>query len=309
MPQAQRNAILFSWDGVQREHLMQCLSRNELPNLAALIKEGNLVNIDVAGHQTATKPGHVQMLTGYDPDVTGTKSNAEFKIIPNGLSIFERLENAFGSDKIATIMITGCSHHIGDCPPSKPEEIEKAKAELATLDLDSVERENRTFVIQNTQGEPWYHVTRSIDFWDGEVRRYSDINGPIMLKALDKYGKGRFFAFFHFRDPDHEGHTYGENSEQYTHAIIDCDKWLGKAAAKLKELGVYGKTMVFVTSDHGFDEGTKGHSNASRVTLAANLKIVKSGDQRDITPTILAEMGVDISNSRPKYKGVVLTAQ
>jgi hypothetical protein len=289
---------------------MECLSRNELPNLAALIKEGNIVSIDITGHQTATKPGHVQMLTGYDPDVTGTKSNAEFKIIPKGFSIFERLESGFGSDKIATIMITGCSHHIGDCPPSKPEEIEKAKAELAKGDLSPDERENRVFIIQNTDGEPFYHVTRSIDFWDGEQRRDSKINGPIMLDALGKYGKGRFFAFFHFRDPDHEGHTFGENSEQYTHAIIDCDKWLGEVVKKLKDLGVYDKTMVFVTSDHGFDEGTKGHSNAPHVTLAANLRtLTKNGNQRDIVPTILTEMGVDISNSRPKYKGVGLTAQ
>ena len=310
VPENLRNAILFSWDGVQREHLIECLSRGELHNLAALIKEGNVANIEVTGHQTATKPGHVQMLTGYDPDVTGTKTNAEFKIIPKGLSVFERLEDAFGSDKIATIMITGCSHHIGDCPPSKPEEIEKAKAELAKGDLSPDDREKRVFIIQNTNGEPFYNVTRSIDFWDGEQRRYSDINGPIMLQAVDKYGKGRFFAFFHFRDPDHEGHTFGENSEQYTHAIIDCDKWLGEIVRKLKDLGVYDKTMVFVTSDHGFDEGKRSHSNAPQVVLAANLKTLrKSGDQRDITPTILAEMGVNVSKLQPKYKGVVLTAQ
>ena len=34
----------------------------------------------------------------------------------------------------------------------------------------------------------------------------------------------------------------------------------------------------------------------------------KSGDQRDIVPTILTEMGVDISKLRPKYTGTVLTA-
>ena len=275
VPQAQRNAILFSWDGVQREHLMQCLSRNELPNLAALIKEGNLVNIDVAGHQTATKPGHVQMLTGYDPDVTGTFTNTRFKAIPEGLSIFERLEKTFGDDNITTIMLTGALHHIGACP-----------------------------------GEPFQHVSKNVDVWDGESRRESAVNGPIMLDALGKYGKGRFFMFCHFLDPDHAGHAHGENSKEYNDGIIACDRWLGKAVNKLKELGVYDKAMVFVTSDHGFDEGTKGHSNASRVTLATNLKaLTKNGDQRDITPTILTEMGVDISKSEPKYKGVVLTAQ
>ena len=31
---------MFSWDGAQRDHVNECLSRNELPNLAALIAEG-----------------------------------------------------------------------------------------------------------------------------------------------------------------------------------------------------------------------------------------------------------------------------
>jgi len=36
-----------------------------------------------------------------------------------------------------------------------------------------------------------------------------------MMGYLDKYAKGRFFAFYHFSDPDHMGHNHGENSQQY----------------------------------------------------------------------------------------------
>lgn len=225
-PPNQRNAILFSWDGVQRDHLNECLSRNELPNLAALIAEGSMVKIDISGHNTDTKAGHTQMLTGYDPDVTGVMSNAKFKAIPPGLSIFERLEQQFGDDNIATIMVTGKTHHIGSCPPSTPEEIEKAKAQLEKMKAGNNKRANKTgiadpdaaaqaqqkrkaqtqklnAIIQNTEGEPFLHVSKNIDVWDGEKSRTCEVTGPLMIGYLDKYGKGKFFAFFHFCDPDH----------------------------------------------------------------------------------------------------------
>jgi len=330
-PPTQRNAILFSWDGVQLAHLNECLSRNELPNLAALIAEGNFVKIDVTNHKTDTKAGHTQMLTGYDPDITGVMSNSNFKAIPEGLSIFERLESAFGDDNITTIMVTGKTHHLGNCPPSKPEDIESAKKKLKKLgppkavvpDPDAAQldpsatkkakqertlREKLKATIQNTDGEPFFHTSKNIDVWDGEKSRTHDVNGPLMLSYLDKYGKGRFFAFFHFSDPDHAGHNHGENSREYNDAIIACDKWLGEIVKKLKQLGVYDRTMIFVTADHGFDEGKTTHLNAPNIYLAANLKTLrKNGNQRDITPTILTEMGVDISKIEPKYKGVVLT--
>ena len=44
-----RNIILFGWDGAQRDHVKECLSRNELPNLQKLIDEGTFVEIDIEG--------------------------------------------------------------------------------------------------------------------------------------------------------------------------------------------------------------------------------------------------------------------
>lgn len=344
-PPAQRNAILFSWDGVQREHLNECLSRNELPNLAALIKEGKLVNIDISGHNTDTKAGHTQMLTGYDPEVTGVYSNGKFRAIPAGLTIFEILEKQFGDENITTLAVTGKTHHVGACPPSTPEQIADAKAKLEQLkagqakpgakknkaggtgaqatggktgvtDIDAAaqaqqkrkaQTQKLNAIIQNNAGEPFLNASKAMDVWDGEKSRTHEVNGPLMMSYLDKYGKGRFFAFFHFSDPDHTGHNHGENSKEHNDAIIACDKWLGETVKKLKELGMYDKTMIFVTADHGFDEGKTSHSNAPKVYLGSNVKLTRGGHQRDIAPTILSEMGVDISKLQPKMTGSVLT--
>lgn len=340
-PPAQRSAILFSWDGAQREHVKECLAKGELPNLAALIKEGGIVDIDVTGHATDTKAGHTQMLTGLDADVTGVMSNGKFKAIPAGYSIFEKLETQYGDDNITTIMLTGKTHHIGNCPPSTPEQIARAKEELAKLRRPGAAKNNSTAaapqtgdakigiadpdaaaqankkrtaarqrlnaIIQNTDGEPFLNVSKAIDVWDGEKSRTYQVNGPLMLGYLDKYGKGRLCAFFHFSDPDHMGHNHGENSTEYNQALIDCDKMLGQCVAKLKELGVYDKTMIFVTADHGFDEGKTSHSNAPTVFLAANMPLTRAGNQRDVPTTILAEMGFDVTKAEPKLTGVVLT--
>ena len=138
----ERNAILISWDGALREHVRAALARGKLPNLEKLARQGALVDIDVTGHQTDTKAGHAQLLTGYDPSLTGVYSNGKFNPIPRGYSIFERLTQAFGKQGITTIMLTGKDHNLGSRPPGLL-----------------------------SHGEPYYLVRPGITVWDGDQMR------------------------------------------------------------------------------------------------------------------------------------------
>ena len=113
-----QNIILFGWDGAQRDHVKECLSRKELPNLQKLIDEGVLVEIDIEG-TTDTKAGWSQILTGYYPEVTGVYSNGRYQPIPKGLSIGERLEKHFGADNIVTLAVIGKKGHVDADPPKK----------------------------------------------------------------------------------------------------------------------------------------------------------------------------------------------
>jgi len=113
-----QNIILFGWDGAQRDHVKECLSRKELPNLQKLIDEGTFVEIDIEG-KTDTKAGWSQILSGYYPEVTGVYSNDQYQPIPKDLSIFERLEEHFGPDKFVSAVITGQSDNFGTAPPKK----------------------------------------------------------------------------------------------------------------------------------------------------------------------------------------------
>ena len=98
------NIILFGWDGAQREHVQQCLERDELPTLKMLSEEGALVDVDVVTGATDTKAGWSQILTGYHPQVTGVYSNGRYRDIPAGLSIFERLKEHFGPDDVVVVL-------------------------------------------------------------------------------------------------------------------------------------------------------------------------------------------------------------
>jgi hypothetical protein len=52
------NIVLIGWDGAQRSHVKECLSRGELPNLTRLAAEGAMVDIDVirASSSSSTSP-------------------------------------------------------------------------------------------------------------------------------------------------------------------------------------------------------------------------------------------------------------
>jgi len=90
-----KDVILVGWDGAQRGHVNECLLRGELPNLLRLATEGGKVDIDVK-EVTDTTAGWAQILTGYSAKTTGVYSNAKYRPIPKGYSIFERLKGYYG---------------------------------------------------------------------------------------------------------------------------------------------------------------------------------------------------------------------
>jgi len=273
-----RSAILISWDGAGGEHVRAAVAAGRMPNLARLAGQGALVDLEVTGHGTDTKPGHAQMLTGYDPNLTSVYSNGRFKAIPRGFSIFERLHQAFGKNGLVTIMLTGKGPNLGSLIP------------------------------ENGNAEPYSQARASITVWDGDQIRPARLIGDRALRYLDRYaGQGRFFLFIHFPDVDVAGHTHGESSSEYDQALAECDAWLGRIMEAVETWGAADRTLIYVTADHGFDQGTKRHASASHIFLGTNdPKVSGPGEQRDITPTILSAMGVDLTKILPRLPGKVL---
>jgi predicted AlkP superfamily pyrophosphatase or phosphodiesterase len=275
IPASQRNAILISWDGALREHVTAELAKGKLPNLARLVEHGSLVDIDVVGHGTDTKAGHAQMLTGYDPPVTGVYSNGNYRPIPRGYTIFERLRQAFGPAGITTIMLTGKDHNLGS-----------AGAGLLR------------------GADPYYFSRQEITVWDGDKNRPASVVGKKAVEYVDQYAAGgRFFLFVHLPDVDAAGHMYGEGSAAYGRALMECDRWLGAILDEVAQKGIDDRTVVYVTADHGFEVGAKQHGNAPHIFLATNDIGLRGGQQRDVAPTVLSGLGVDPSKVTPALPG------
>ena len=311
-----RNVVLVGWDGAQRNHVREALERGELPALRQLSTEGALVAIDI--HRTTdTKAGWTQILTGYYPQKTGVFSNSRYQPIPEGYSVFERLETFFGPDKIDTVAVIGKKAHVDAEPPTKVPFDMWQKKRTRELKADKVmpnqaDIENGKIVEENGQkfvllgGKPWANATNHMDLFVNGLEQTARV-GQRAIKELEARKDRRFFFFVHFAEPDHAGHKNGENSQAYTDVVRVDDEWTGKIVAKLKELGLYDKTLVYVTADHGFDEGGRGHRYAPYVFLATNDKnVTRNGNRADIAPTVLKRFGLDLAKIDPPLDGIPL---
>ncbi|MCX7920017.1 MAG: alkaline phosphatase family protein [bacterium] len=303
-----KNVILISWDGLDRSVVNELLEKRELINLARLIREGSIQEIEVVGHLTCTKPSHAEMLTGLSADQTGVYSNTKFQPIPEGYTIFERLQNHFGGkDKIRTIMVTGKLAHVG---ARGPEEVQKSlnqKKKKAKQQADSQVPTGVDATIVSVKGEPFYLTKNHLDICD-IAQRNADEVGTLSLKYLAQDTQTRFFAFLHFSDPDHAGHRFGIDSKEYRDAAIACDEQLGKILTYLKEQRIYNQTLMYVMTDHGFDEHSKSHRFAPHSWLVTNdKKVTRGGIIADVPATIMVRFGIDISKLEPKLIGTELT--
>lgn len=260
------NVILFGWDGAQRAHVKECLSRGELPTLKGIADRGRLVAIDVV-RTTDTKAGWSQILTGYQPEVTGVFSNSRYQPIPDGYTIFERLERTYGSDFV-TVAVVAKKDHVG-----------------------------------GEAGLPYANAAGDMEHFDNGLVS-SQVVAERAMQYLEQYRARPFFFFVHFGQPDASGHAQGENSREYNDGLVGDDYWTGQVLAKLKALGLSGKTAVYITADHGFDEGLKSHNDAPYVFLATTDKgIVRRGLREDVVPTIYDRLGLASSGFSPELDG------
>ncbi len=279
------NVILIGWDGVQKNHLFELLNRGSLPNLSSLIRNGVIVNATISDHCTDTKAGWTQILTGYKWWRTGVFNNyVWFNSIPDGYTIPERLENIYGKDNIVTAFIKAKVNHMetingaDTASPISPWSLYTNEAIYSNLpsELDFV-----------STGPPDTGV------YDPNNDRFADVVGPLMVKFIQNNSNNRFFAFFHIADPDHIGHVYGEDSVEYENGIETCDYWLGRFVDELRIQNMTQNTLIYVTTDHGFDEGAYSHYNSPDIFLATNDKnVTRNGDEVDIAPTIYYGLGL-----------------
>jgi len=321
-----KNVILISWDCVQKGHLQELLDQNKLPNLQALITEGENTEVGIAPfikvingtpiirsyseikpedeiyfEQAVTDSGHARMLTGRWNHLTGIYSiyeNASAGLIDyicsnnlytvrDGLTIMEVLKKKMPEFKVGV----ASSRH------SDLREIKDQHENLASIfrgwGNDTI------YMLIKREGVPaagdhgffsttFSNATPDLDFffdsdyysahmpsdpynygylpiWDyqslhlvflGELK--DDVVAMEAMNWVRSINGDRFFLFIHFCEPDLFGHIYGENSGNYSEAIISNDQALGTIVSELKQLGIYNETLTIVTTDHGATENATG---------------------------------------------------
>lgn len=274
---APRNILLIGWDGCNRDVLKDMSAGKELPVVTALVKEGTLVDITVTTGATDTTAGWAQVLTGYRPEISGVYSNKRVKPIPKGMTILERARNAPGFEKRFTAMIVAKKQNLGSEPPSA-----------------------------SFPGGPYYFSQGGMDLFVNGLQTNERVTN-VAVQTIEKQKDTRFLIFVHFAEPDQAGHVHGEGSKEYRNAIKLNDASTGTIIARLRELGLYERTLVYVVSEHGFDVGQKNHLDAPYVFCATNdRKVKRNGDRADIAPTILKRFGVDLKAIDPPLSGVPL---
>ncbi|MBI5240641.1 MAG: alkaline phosphatase family protein [Elusimicrobia bacterium] len=308
-----RSVVLVGWDGCRQSDLERLLKAGKLPNLQGLITAGGYVRTRVTTGDTSTKPGWAEILTGYRAERLKITSNRNYQPIPRGYTLFERLKSV-SAGKMAAAFLTGKINNLGHRGPHRIC-INCISRDTFTGSKTAYWDENEPSIKRvptndggpqrwvSRKGEPYFNTVPSLDIHKAALGSAAHV-GSEALAVLDRLRDRPFIAFFHFEEPDEEGHVYGEGAAEYRQAILAGDAWLGRIVMKLRQLGLFDATAVFVVTDHGMDAGQKEHFNAPETFLATNLRRrLRPGDRKDVAPTVLDALGLDASSIRPRLDG------
>ena len=144
-------------------------------------------------------------------------------------------------------------------------------------------------------------VPKSIDKL--EVVEYSPTSVKEISNSFISYMKENTpgITLIHFPEPDIPGHKNGWMSEEYLNALQRVDTELGNIINALKQAGIYEKTFLVITSDHGGKGKThKGdHPDVTTIPWLAVGEGVKQDYSikekvyiYDTAPTVLKALGI-----------------
>jgi hypothetical protein len=103
-----------------------------------------------------------------------------------------------------------------------------------------------------------------------------------MTLAINMLAENRpYFMAIYNPMPDRRGHAYGHESPEYRESIENADRHVGRLIENLRGLGVFERTLIVITTDHGMT-GTShsyGYENDMRIFSIWRGPGVKKGYQ------------------------------
>lgn len=110
------HVLVNIWDGTQASVVKNLSNNGKLPFLNSVGPLYNLTSNEECFNgtcmKTVTKPQHATMLTGCLADVHEVYDNANYKLIPDGITVYELIEA--NNPDYRTAHISGKSKHVGE---------------------------------------------------------------------------------------------------------------------------------------------------------------------------------------------------
>jgi arylsulfatase A-like enzyme/Tfp pilus assembly protein PilF len=248
-PRRPANVLFVTFD-TTRADFIGCYGKTSArtPNLDKLAAEGTLFENAMTAIPI-TLPSHSTMMTGTYPIVHGVRDNTLFHLPASRTTLAEILKSRG--------FATGAA--IGGFPLVKASGINQG--------FDFFD-DHITIGMEDFKGEP-VERPRTMYFDERPAPRVNDAILP-WLKAHDRRP---FFAWVHYWDPHHPHIPPPPFSELYPQDLYQgeiayADQSLGALIEELKARGVYDRTLVVVSGDHG--EGRGEHNEESHSMLAYN---------------------------------------
>jgi len=321
------NVLLISIDSLRADHVgAYGYGRQTTPEIDRLSREGTVF----ANHVSTTSwtlPAHISLFTGQDISAHGVSTDG-FRLHPAVPTLAELLKAAgyrtaafcsspymnpaFGFDRGFDLYHNTDAERTDFVDTVLPNEKQRDRVHV---DITSPRiTELATAWLEKNAGKPFFLF---LHFWDVH---YDYIPPPPYDRLFNPDYAGDVDGRDYIRNNRVRKGMAPEDLEQiialYDGEIAHTDRHVGMVIDKLKELGLYDRTLIVVTADHGdefFEHGNKGHrltlyEEVIRVPLIVRLP----GGRRevetvkgpvgiiDIAPTILDRLGV---SSPPSFQG------
>jgi arylsulfatase A-like enzyme len=341
------NVVLVSIDTLRADRLNSYgyERRKTSPNLDALAREGILFENFITAAPWTT-PAHLSMLTSLHPSAHGVIepfSPMYRKLLRGGnfLSLAERtvtLAETLKAEGFRTAAFTAGG-------PLDPKLGFGQGFEEYTTSMYKLQEQNMGEMFAWLQGNRagrfflfWHHFEVHAPYLNADF--VGDVLPPDVAKwvqaemrALARVSSGRFRA----GDAGHQRSRQEALLRQqglftrdvcdalYTSGVLSADRWLGRLLEVLRDAGLYEKTMIIVTSDHGEQMGERrrgqfynihGHrvfEEMIRIPLVIRLPNQAGAGTRvrqvtrtiDIMPTVLDFLGIDPANDEMQGTSLV----
>ena len=247
------NVLLVTFDTTRADHLELYGGPAPTPTLNALAAEG-LVFERAMSPVPITLPSHSSLMTGKVPVTHGVRDNGLFELGDAQTTLAEILRDAGYATAAA----------IGSFPLTAKFGIGQG------FDLFD---DHLTAPQEDYFGERTL-VKRQLHF---DERPAGQVN-EALLPWLEENAHKPFFAWAHYFDPHFPHRPPAPHNQRFAHdlyagEITYADESLGVLVDALKRLGVYDRTIIVMTSDHGESRGEHNESTHSLLAYDSTLHI------------------------------------